>query len=241
MVASRGDSGVSLDETASAMNMPRSTAHRILKALVEENLVEQNELDYHYTVGPLTHELTLTTAKNFYMSAGWSAAADTVARRVGYTAYLMARSALEAVCLYRADARGALQVVPVDVGQRRPLGVGGGGIALLSAFEPATIRATVATLTPALKGITSATSAEVIESALLAKRRGYAVSRGRVYSQVTGIGVVIPSMATQLAVSVAAPTSGLKESQIKDIAQIIHESIELRNPRRRQRPDAVSA
>jgi DNA-binding IclR family transcriptional regulator len=241
MVSSCGDLGLSLDEAASRMHMARSTAHRILKALVEENLVEQNELDHHYTVGPLAHELTLATTKNFYLSAGWSAAADVVARHVGYTSYLMARSGLETVCLYKADGRGALQVVPVDVGQRRPLGVGGGGIALLSGFEPATIREIVTTLGSALPGATTATPAEVIESALLAKRRGYAVSMGRVYAQVIGIGVAIPSMATQLSVSVAAPLSGLKEARIKEIAQVIREAIEQLRRRDRLRQNAMRA
>lgn len=226
VVATRGVSGITHGEVADAMQLSRSTAHRILKALVDEGLLDQNESQSRYTIGRLAYELSLSTATDYHSSLGWNRAVDAVARRTDHTSYLIARSGLEAICIQKAEGRGPLRVIPVDVGQRRPIGVGAGGIALMSGFEPQIIERVAAAIAPVLKQFPGISQQQVIQDATDAKRLGYSVSRGRVFSEVVGVGVLIPmGKEPKLALSIAAPASLMDATRIKATVTIIKEEI----------------
>lgn len=226
VVATRGVTGITHGEVADAMQLSRSTSHRILKALVDEGLLDQNESQNRYTIGKLAYELSLSTAADHHATLGWNRAVDAVARRTDHTAYLIARSGLEAVCIQKAEGRGPLRVIPVDIGQRRPIGVGAGGIALLSGFEPHVIARIATTVTPTLKQFPGITPQQFVHDATEAKRQGYALSRGRVFSEVVGVGVLIPlGKEPKLALSIAAPASLMDAARIKIAVGIIKEEV----------------
>lgn len=226
VVATRGVGGITHGEVADAMQLSRSTAHRILKALVDEGLLDQNESQSRYTIGRLAYELSLSTAADYHATLGWNRAVDAVARRTDHTAYLIARSGLDAICVQKAEGRGPLRVIPVDVGQRRPVGVGAGGIALLSGFETHVIERVGAAIGPTLKQFPDITQKQLVQDALDAKRQGYSVSRGRVFSEVVGVGVLIPlGKEPKLALSIAAPASLMDAARIKAVVNILKEEI----------------
>jgi DNA-binding IclR family transcriptional regulator len=66
----------------------------------------------------------------------------------------------------------------------------------------------------------------VIKDALEAKKRGYAVSRGRVFDEVVGLGFLLPRTAeSQLAVSIAAPASMVSAAGLNQLAEVIRAAI----------------
>jgi DNA-binding IclR family transcriptional regulator len=190
-------------------------------------LIEQEPTQHSYSIGHLAHELGLAVVRDFHGTTQWSALVDTVAQRTRHTAYLLARSGTDSVCVHKAESRGALRVVPVEVGQRRPLGVGAGALALLSSFEPADITRIVKSIAPSLCHYAQLNADVIIQDALAAKQRGFAVSRGRVFDEVIGIGFLLPpTTAAQLAISIAAPASLMNADTIAQVATTIRTTID---------------
>lgn len=227
IIASGGRAGITLSHVSKAMQLPRSTTHRILKYLAAEGLIEQEPTHHGYSIGPLAFELGLAVVRDFHGTTQWSGLVDTVAQRTKHTAYLLARSGTDSVCIHKAESRGALRVVPVDVGQRRPLGVGAGSLALLSSFEPDEIVRIVSSIAPSLSRYPHLSADIIIQDALTAKERGFAVSRGRVFSEVVGIGFVLPPTTQgRVAMSIAAPASMLDAEMIVRLAATIRTSID---------------
>lgn len=225
-VAAAGSEGASLAEIARGEDLARSTAHRILKCLVDEALLEQPEGAARYLVGPLVQELALSAPGSAVEVARWRPAVDNIARRTGVTTYLMRRSGVEAVCLHKADGHTQVRVIPVEVGQRRPLGVGAGATALLAALDEATCNRFIDLIAAQLAypHITKETLQEAVRRT---RKEGFAVSQGRVLEQAFGMGMVVPDRkaAPSLAISIAALLSSVKEPDIKQWAQIIREEI----------------
>ena len=226
IVASYRRPGASLANIAEAMQLSRSTAHRILKCLVQEELLAVDDLNHRFTIGRLAYELSLSDLNDHHSAAFWGAVLPIVARKTGHTTYLMARTGGESVCLQRADGHAVVRVSPVEIGQRRPLGVGGGGIALLAAFDEDEIRHFVDSIGTALNPFTEITPDRLFEDAMSAKKRGYAISKGRVFPEVLGIAVTIPgSRRPRLAISVTAPVGAVTEGGIEDVVEIMRQEI----------------
>ena len=150
-IAKVGAEGGSLADLARDQQLPRSTVHRILSCLEDEGLVERTAGSRRYGMGPLLHELGLTSSTSLRDVVRWHPVVDSVARQTGVTTYLMRRSGVEAVCLIKVDGHGVVRFVPVEVGQRRLLGVGAGATALLAGLDAAQREVVIGHIEPGLR------------------------------------------------------------------------------------------
>lgn len=225
IIAAGGYPGVTLSQVSGTLQATRSTTHRILKCLVAEGLVNQDPNEHRYTIGHLTYELSLSVVRDFHVATQWHRLVETVARLTNHTTYLLARSGMDAVCILKADGRAMLRVIPVEVGQRRPLGVGAGAIALLSTFEAPDIERIVKALEPAIRQFPHLSPETVIRDAMEAKTRGYSISRGRVFTDVVGLGFLLPDERGQLTISIAAPGSVVDDKRLTELATTIRAAI----------------
>lgn len=223
-IAKCGAHGATLAEIARAEELPRSTAHRILKCLTDEGFVEADEAK-RYRTGPLVHELGLTSASSAVEVARWRRAVEAVAMRTGVTAYLMRRSGVEAVCLVKADGNAVLRFVPVDVGQRRLLGVGAGATALLAALPPERSEEVIDIVAPELGEFPRITASSLRRAVREVRRTGFAVSQGTVVANGFGLGLPLPE-APHLALSVAAHATLVTESTIAQWKKVMVEEVE---------------
>lgn len=220
--------GVSLAALVEALRLPRSTTHRILKCLVEEGLVSHETDRRRYVVGPLTYELGLAVTTDALEVAQWRNAVDRVAQRTGVTAYLMRRSGMEATCILKTDGSAAIRVIPVDVGQRRFLGVGAGSTALLAALDPQTSDRIIRAIGPSLRdypGLNETVIQRIVDEA---RATGFAVSRSNVVKDVIGIGMAAPRQegAPHLALSIAALALHVDERVVESWKQTIKQEID---------------
>ena len=172
--------------------MARSTTHRILRCLVEERLVAAPDDANRYRIGELIHELSLAPSASGLEIAHWRAVLVAIARRTGATAYLMRRSGVEAVCVAKADSRALVRFVPVEVGQRRLLGVGAGATALLASLDDAQCERVIAAVAPALKSFPRLSAATLRIAVQHARRSGFAISQGTVVADGFGLGLAVP-------------------------------------------------
>lgn len=225
----QGDSqGVGLSAITETLHLPRSTTHRILKCLVDEGLVRHDQQRRRYLVGRLTYELGLAVTPDTLDIGRWRVAVDRVAQRTGVTSYLLSRSGIEATCLLKTDGNAVIRVIPVEVGQRRLLGVGAGSTALLAALDPLTCERIIQTIAPHLPNYSNLTEATVRRIVEGARATGFAVSRSNVVRDAIGIGMAIPSAegSPTLALSIAGLASQADDEVIDRWKQIIRSEIE---------------
>jgi DNA-binding IclR family transcriptional regulator len=221
--------GAGLSAISEALQLPRSTTHRILKCLVDEGLVDHDVGRRRYVVGRLTYELGLAATSDTLEIARWRSAVDRVAERTGVTAYLMSRSGIEATCIHKKDGNSAIRVIPVDVGQRRLLGVGAGSTALLAALDHTTSDRIIRTIAPSLRNHPDLDEHVIRTLVDEARRTGFAVSRSHVIRDVLGIGMAIPKPdgTPSLALSIAALASQTSDDLVPVWKQIIRQEIDV--------------
>lgn len=222
-----GPEGATLAEVARTCGLARSTAHRILRCLVEERLACEPGADKRYRMGELVHELSLAPSASTLEVAHWRPIVATVSRRTGATAYLMRRSGVESVCLAKAESQALMRFVPVEVGQRRLLGVGAGATALLAALDKEHCEQVIELITAGLKPYPRLTPGAVRNAVRLARRSGFAVSQGTVVADGFGMGIAVPSASgvPYLALSIAAHSSVVTESAIGEWKKVLAQEV----------------
>lgn len=227
-IAKADSAGISLADIARAEDLHRSTAHRILKCLVDEGFLAYGENGRRYQMGHLTYELGLAVSRGALEVARWRDVVEAVARRTGVTSYLMRRSGVEAVCLVKAEGTSVVRVIPVEVGQRRLLGVGAGATALLAALDGPTCERIIDTIAPGLRNHPRIT-VEVLRAAVQqARSTGFAMSQGKVVEESFGLGMAIPEPGgtPALALSIAAHVSLVTDAHVRQWKRAIAEEIE---------------
>lgn len=204
-VAHNGSQGVKLRDLTESSGLTRSTAHRILKALLDEQLLEYDDRTRRYAIGPLAFELSLSTGRRDREIMRWAPVIDDFRNRTGATTYLMGRSGYESVCLHKAEGTSVLRAIPVELGQRRPLGVGAGATALLSACPDAVIDETLATIAPYLSEYPNLSEERIRANIARARQTGFAESVSLVVDGVYGLAMSLPDagMSPGLAISTA--------------------------------------
>ena len=223
-----GDAPANLRHIAEAVDLPRSTAHRILKCLTETGLAAYDPKSRRYEIGMLSYELGLAVTDRVLQLAPWAAAVDRVAQRANVTSYLMRRSGMEAVCVHKAEGRTVMRVIQVEVGQRRYLGVGAGATALLAGLPDEVVERILTAIAPELEAF-EALSIETIRAAVEETRSsGFSESRGRAYRSIygLGIGVTAHAEAPDIAISIAAHAPEVEDCRIAEWKAIICEEIE---------------
>lgn len=136
VLATRGEIGWRLSDLAAACDLDKSTAHRILAALVKERLVQQRPADRRYLAGPLLYELGLSLQGQHAFDALAEGHLAAWARRMNGNALLLLRSGHEYVCSVRAGP-SPLPGLMVHRGTRRPLFTSVGGVAILQTLPEA--------------------------------------------------------------------------------------------------------
>ena len=183
--------GVTVRDISELMNLSRSTVHRILKCLVDENLVHQSADAKYYTIGDLTAELGMAVPGHALAITRFRPVLEAVAKETGATTYLMGRSGNEAVCLDLIEATSIIRVIPVAVGQRRPLGVGAGSTAILATLGEDERQATIDLIEPYLPRFTRMSGEKLRDVVDATRKSGFAESWGHVVDGVYGLGMAV--------------------------------------------------
>jgi DNA-binding IclR family transcriptional regulator len=227
-IGQNSSQGVGLSAITETVQLPRSTTHRILKCLVEEGLVDHDQPRRRYVIGRLTYELGLAVTNDQLEIARWRVAVERVAQRTGVTSYLLSRSGIEATCVLKTDGSSAIRVIPVDIGQRRLLGIGAGSTALLAALDPEMSDRIIEAIGPGLQNYPNLTQAVIRRIVEETRRTGVAVSQSNVVKDVLGIGVAIPNPGgvPWLALSIAALASQANEETVDGWKRIIRQEID---------------
>ncbi len=134
LITTHQRTGLRLVDLYQSVGLTRPTTHRILQALVAEGFIRQDERSKRYFLGSLVYEMGVAAAPPFDLRDICQPILQRVAMESGDTVFLTIRSGLDGVCIARAEGAYPVKVFVLDVGRRRPLNVGGGAQAYLSAL-----------------------------------------------------------------------------------------------------------
>lgn len=213
--------GVTVAALAGKVRLNRTTAHRMVGCLMEQGALGRKPGSAAIVLGPLLVELGVAAREPLDLKALFSPALTRIAERTGDTAFLLVRAGDDAVCLDRRSGSYPVKTLVVEVGTRRPLGVGAGSVAILSALDELERQRVVRANTAALRSWSI--EARVLQRTLLAARRaGYASTRVQGVDGVMAIGVPIRDAtgAPIAAVSMAAVSSRMtraRQLELKDV------------------------
>lgn len=190
-VADRKASGARLADIAEITCLSRSTAHRFLTALVQVGLLDHDPTTGTYFLGMDLCEFGAIAANRFGLRDVAYPSMVRLTERTGDTAYMSIRHNYESLCIERFEGDYPIKTLTLNVGDRRPLGVGAGSLALL-AFQPDEFVSRAIALNAAEAertwGLKAAQLFEFVEET---RRNGYACNPGLVAPGMTAVGAPI--------------------------------------------------
>lgn len=191
LMATSGRRGLALTELAKATGLAHSTVHRLLQQLIQERLAVQRETGKRYSLGPLAFELGLAAAASFDLREHCRSAMQHLAETLGDTVYLTVRSGIESVCQAREEGPSPIRVNTLSIGSRRPLGLGAGGLAILSHLPGQEFEEVMTLVIPCVQEEAQLSESDLRQAVEATRRQGYSFIRNRVTLGVTAVGVPI--------------------------------------------------
>lgn len=136
LVTSAGSAGLSVTDLAARADLTRPTAYRLLTALRQEGLVDQDADSGAWMPGPELYLMGAVAATRYDIADLGRDLVRSLALRTEESAFLSVRRGDETVCLVREEGAFPIRSFVLSEGVRFPLGVASAGLAIL-AFLPA--------------------------------------------------------------------------------------------------------
>jgi DNA-binding IclR family transcriptional regulator len=221
-IAAHNRTGSRLLDLANRTGLQRPTVHRMLKCLAAEDMVQQDPDTHRYFLGPMVFELGLTAGPRFNLREICHPALTRIAEATGDTVFLTQRSGLDAVCLDRLEGTFPIKTFTLEIGMRRPLGVGIGSLAILAALPDEDIRNIVTSNTPRLPEY-GLTPNSLLAQAKKAQKLGYAVREAPSLAGVRSIGQALHNRSgiPFAALSLSAISSRMNEKRVGELAVLL--------------------
>ena len=217
-----GPEGAMLSDLARQTGLGKGTTHRILAALIGVGFAHQNLASRRYhlgiklmTLGRVAHQQDIGAMARPFLQRLAQKTADTV--------FASVREGVAAVCVAVEVGSFPIRTLTLEVGHRRPLGVGSGSLALLSFLPDEEIDEIISRNELWLKNYPAYTRQDILKLIRETRRTGYALTEGRVVQGMSGIGVPVrdASGIPVVALSVAAIADRMKGERIADLVRYL--------------------
>jgi DNA-binding IclR family transcriptional regulator len=230
-----------LTDLAAETGLNKVTALRILDTLAQEGFVARGPDGRGWRPGAEFLALAARAGRPDDLRALARPSLVRLAELSGDTVLLSVRSGVEAVCVEREIGSYPIRANYLDIGSRRPLGVGAGALALLAWLPDREVEAILGIVAHRLDAYPRLGVAEIREAIAAARARGYVILLDRVVDTMGAIGVPVRDETgrTVAALSIAALSARLRERETL-LAEALGREANLmereRVPARRQEP-----
>ena len=227
-IAAHNRTGSRLLDLANRTGLQRPTVHRMLKCLTLENMVQQDPDSHRYYLGPMVFELGLTAAPRYNLREICHPSMNRIAEATGDTVFLTQRSGLDSVCVDRHEGAFPIKTFTLEIGMRRPLGVGTGSLAILSALPEEEVRHIVNANAPRLPEY-GLTPTSLLGQVKRAQKLGYAVREMPTLAGVRSVGHALHNQGgvAFAALSVSAISSRMSEKRVVELAALLRNETRL--------------
>ncbi|WP_426436896.1 IclR family transcriptional regulator [Bradyrhizobium genosp. P] len=222
-----------LTDIADATSLNKATALRILNSLIEEGFVSRIAGAKTYELGQEARVMAVGARRSVDIAELAQPSLLRLSERSADTALLSVRSGVEALYLARSVGSHPLQPNYLQIGSRRPLGVGAGALALLVWLPDAEIEAVIEVIVPRLAKSPRITPKFLRERIASARKIGHTVLIDAAFPGMGGVGVPVRDDAGEVvaALSIGAASDRIRrrESELADMlkkeAQVLARAI----------------
>jgi DNA-binding IclR family transcriptional regulator len=207
-----------LAEISAWTGLNKVTALRILETLIEEGFVEREADGRGFARGREILALAASAGRSHDVRELARPSLVRLADLSEDTALLSVRSGLESVCIDRQIGAFPIRANYLNIGSRRPLGVGAGALAILAWLPERETEAVLGVIGPHLAPYPRMSVAIIRELVAQSRERGCVVLLDRVIDRMSAIGV--PILAETGAVIGALSIAALTE-RISDRAEML--------------------
>lgn len=226
-LATHGPKGARVSELAARLGLEYPTAHRIIRCLVDQHMVEKSPESQCYSLGPLVYELGLSVPPRMNLRELCDPVIAKIAESTGDTVFLNVRSGLDVLCIDRKEGTFPIKTLIFEVGNRRPLGVGAGGIALLLPLPDEELDKLVTANAARLQAYGSLKPKSVLAFVRRVRPLGYVVTEDIVVRGVSAVSLPFGGHhgIPPAAISVACVPSRMPQSRHPDLVALLKSEI----------------
>ncbi len=233
LVVANNGHGLRLVDIVNRCGLERPTAHRIVQELVKQNLVKRLADTRRYVLGDYWYEIVVALSDRNDLRAICFPVLRNISSATGNSAFLVVRMGIDSICIARTIGNYPIQVLSIRVGNRMPLGIGAGGLAILAEIDEdernLIYKANQKRLqgfgnmsVPVLKGLVKAT-----------KARGHSVVGHYSVPGVIGIGIVLRNSQNQVvgSITTASVANRMTKTHQSQSADYVFEAIKIIQPK----------
>ena len=218
--------GMSLAAIAKTVSLNRTTTYRILKCLVQAGAVRSDSDSSRYFLGALALKLGLSALEPLQFRALFASTLIRIAETTGDTVFLLRRIGNDSLCVDRCLGSYPVKTLIVEVGTRRPLGVGAAALAIMQAMPNDEVQEVVR-VNANRYPFFDTSAASVLKAVRAAKEKGYVSTRVVGVEGVTAIALPIldPQGHAVAALAVAAIAQRMSLSRQAELVEIVSSEI----------------
>lgn len=192
LVGRTGAPGARLADIVAQSGLAKPTVRRVLLALVRSGLVDQDAESRRYHLGPEAYVLGTLASARFGIHALSLGSLARIAKQSADSAFLSVPRDTFAVCLHREEGSFPIRTHVLLAGDRHPLGVGAGSLALLAALPDAEVERVLAANAEVLRTqYPTYTPTRLRDCVAETRAQGYALNPGLFVAGSWGIGVAV--------------------------------------------------
>jgi len=179
------ENSLSISELSAKCDLPLSTLHRILKAMIKQGMIEQDEQTKQYRLGTIWMELGLQVYDTMDYISKIRPELERLARKVEESVYLSKPAGLDTIIIERIDSAANPIRIYDQLGIRIPMHIGAANKAILAAMPVNQANEIMEQLMPHEE------IAEFEAQLAIIRQQGFAISHGERTAGTSSIAVSI--------------------------------------------------
>jgi DNA-binding IclR family transcriptional regulator len=223
-VAEAGVHGVRLTDLVNATGLKQPTVSRLIGALMHEGLIDQDSRSRRLYLGVETFALGAIASARFGIHNLALDALLQLAATTEDSAFLSIPRDTVSICLHREEGTFPIRTQVLKAGDRYPLGVGAGSLAILAAMPDTEVDRVIAkNVAQVAEAFPNHSPNRLRQLVAETRRTGFAVNSGLIVSGSWGIGVAVIGADGKPAgaLSVAAIEFRMGEPRRHEIARLL--------------------
>lgn len=221
-VAKYNKQGVNLSKIARDTGLHNATAHRILAALVLEGFLTYDSVTKLYHLGIDLYHIGME-AQHFSICERYHSVIEKIAEKTEDTVFLLIRSGNDVLCLDLVAGKFPIRTMTIEIGARRPLGIGVGSLALIAFLSKEEFETVLSDNQDRYPDYNGLTKKDIAALAKKSQKDGFIVSKGLFHEGATSVGVPVKDRHGKIvaAITVAAIDKRMDPSRRKEIAGLV--------------------
>ena len=220
LAAHANDKGISISELSKQCELPLSTMHRLLQAMIKQSMVEQDEHSKFYRLGMVWLEYGLQVYDTIDYVSKVRPELERLSKEVEESVYLSKPVGIEAMIVERIDSENNPIRIYDQLGLRIPLHIGAANKSILAAMPSSQTKSILSQLLPAGE------IPNFLQALNQITKQGYAISHSERTEGTSSVAVSIKDSLGQIigAISVGVVSFSLTEERITFLTSKIIET-----------------